>query len=273
MEIDSHFVTLSERRGISRARLGALIRMMKETESYCYLHKEANWALTKALSATHIDFANVYANSNRPFYDIPIARKISFREYHRGEARDINGTPMWTWSALVHLEDHDLPVATSITYVGKPLRALIDHPDLPGDRLVTAIGRMESGTAIALETQRIDAAVDLPSRHYREVLERRRLEVERKKDCIAAAAHVGFSIKGALFILLAPCFLGTAILNAWGLPLLTALSTMAALGCMLLVADTWLEEDVYLKERISRLRDDTLMRNQTAIQKGSDEAS
>lgn len=270
MNIDAHFAALTERRGITRQRLGALIRIIRENDEYSFEGQEAQWALMKALSAGRIHLASGSDRSDRLIYDIPIARNVSFREHRAGGIKDLAGKIMWDWTVVVHLESQNFPDTVMMAHAGKPLRAVIDHPELPGDRIVRTIARVDNGTAVVLEPDDIETSVDLPARQYRQEIERQRLKAQRKRDCIEVSAHAGLTTRSGAFALLAMCLLAatvTGIINGWP-TLWTILSSTTAIYAASIAARSWLREDDYLIERINQHRTAALIRSRSLIHEG-----
>lgn len=271
MDIDNHFVTLAERRGLSRGRLGALIRIIEENDEYTFAQSESIWAIQKGISSSQFYMHRFNLGPDKCIYDIPIAKDISFREHRSGGVKDNYGQIMWDWTVLVHLKDRKFPVTAMSAFEGKSLRAVIDHPDLPGDRIIKTIGEVPDGTVLVLEPDKIEPDVDLPARHYRQELEKKRLRLECRKDCIAAHAIVGLSVRSGSYIIATICLLTglcASLINGWP-PIATGGFISASIVSACLSAKYWFRLDSYLENRVVRYREDLLAQKYQEICAGS----
>jgi len=263
MRLDRHFIDLTERRGIPRRRLAALIRLIEETTRYCEEHQEAEWLLEK----THSSNVMRLSSSMGLRYEIPVTKDISFRQDEHGTVRNLNGVTLEGCHVLVHLEEHAIPASLGIACVGKPLRTIVDHPALPGDRIVKAIEQIDTGTAIVLEADLVETVSELPARQYEVVLETLRLALAEKRDCLAAGANVGPSF-GSISMLAVTIFCAMTILYrtvheptiGW-----TVLFGILAVVSACAAAFMWTRPDRYLEKRVDKYRQDMLASDRKAL--------
>lgn len=263
MKLDSHFIELSERRGIPRRRFAALIRLIEETTRYCEENQEASWLLKK----THSTDIMELSSSMGLRYEIPVMKGITFRQDEYGAMRVLNGVTLEECHVLVHLEDHAIPASLGIACVGKPLRTIIDHPTLPGDRIVKAVDQIDTGTIIVLEAELVETVTELPARQYEVVLETLRLLLAEKRDCLAAGANVGPSL-GSIGMLATAILCAATILYrtvhepTTGWTILFGILTVVAAGIAALI---WTRPDKYLAKRVDKYRDEMLARDRRAL--------